>query len=53
MVAEGAVWVASERDGTISRIDPTTLDVTPIVVGGVPTDVAATDDHLWVAVRAG
>jgi len=46
----GAVWVANERDGTVSRIDPNRLKVIgkPIQVGGMPIAIAAGDGTVWV-----
>jgi streptogramin lyase len=46
----GAVWVTSERDGTLTRIDPSTSDVETIDVGGAATDVAVGRDAVWVTV---
>jgi streptogramin lyase len=46
----GAVWVTSERDGTVTRIDPTTFDVKPIALGGAATHVAVGEGAVWVAV---
>jgi YVTN family beta-propeller protein len=50
-VGEGAVWVANARDGTVSRVDPETLDVETIEVGGRPEDVAVGEGGVWVTVR--
>jgi tRNA A-37 threonylcarbamoyl transferase component Bud32 len=47
-----ALWVTSARDGTVTRVDPATLNVETIEVGGVPTDVAAGEGAVWVAVDA-
>ena len=47
------IWVVNSRDGTVSRIDPETLDVTTVTVGGTATDIAANDDGVWVTVRPG
>ena len=49
--ANGAVWVANGRDGTVSRIDPDTLDVSTTTVGGTPTGIVAAGDSVWVAMR--
>ena len=50
----GAVWVANRGDGSISRIDPATNDVTDVIpVGGAPSGVAVWDDEVWVTVQAG
>jgi YVTN family beta-propeller protein len=44
------VWVAS-ADGTVSRIDPTTAEVTATVtVGGTPTGVAFGAERVWISV---
>ena len=51
-VSGGTVWVANTRDGTVSRIDSETLDVTTIRVGGKPGGLAATQDGVWVSVSA-
>lgn len=48
-----AVWVANARDETVSRIEPETLNVTTIAVGGTPGDLAAVGDGAWVTVTAG
>ena len=49
--ANGAVWVANGRDGTVSRIDPDTLNVSTTTVGGTPTGIVAAGDSVWAAVR--
>ena len=49
-VGAGSVWVANERDRTVTRIDPGTLDTETIAVGGVPTDIAAGEGGVWVTV---
>ena len=50
MAGAGAVWVANVDDRTLSRVDPATLQVTKIVgLGFEPTDLAADDEHVWVA----
>ena len=49
-VGERAVWVANAKDGTVSRIDPATNQVTATVrVGGSPRDVAVGSGRVWVA----
>ncbi len=45
----GAVWGASGRDGTVSRIDRGRGQVTTIDVGGEPTAMAFGGGSLWVA----
>ena len=52
-VNDEAVWVANARDETVSRIEPETLNVTTIAVGGTPGDLAAVADGAWVTVTAG
>ena len=48
-VGEGAVWVMSADDRTISRIDPRTMAVTgTITARGRPSDIAAGLGWLWV-----
>jgi virginiamycin B lyase len=51
---EGSVWVASQADGTVTRIDPKTLQAVdePIAVGGEPGDIAIGDGAAWVASAA-
>lgn len=49
-VAEGSVWVANSGDGTVSRIDPATNQVTATIgVGGRPTRLTAGSAAVWVA----
>ena len=49
-VGEGSVWVTNAGDGTVSRIDPETGDVTEeIPVGTAPSGIAFGDGALWVA----
>jgi len=50
---EKAVWVANARDRTVTRIDPRTLDVKTIEVGGAPTSIAAGEGGVWVTVDTG
>ncbi|MEA2461735.1 MAG: virginiamycin lyase, partial [Actinomycetota bacterium] len=54
-VGPSGVWVANHEDGTISRIDPSTNQVTAeIAIGpgdrgsGTPDDVAVGADRVWV-----
>ena len=48
---DGAVWVAGQLDGTVTRIDPATGEVTDrIHVGGRPTELAFGDGGVWAAV---
>jgi YVTN family beta-propeller protein len=52
-VGEGAVWVANAGDGTVSRIEPRTGEVTrTIKVGGRPEGLAVGAGAVWVAVQA-
>jgi virginiamycin B lyase len=48
----GAVWVANSRDGTVTRYDPPTADITTIRVGGSPIAIAAGEGRVWVATVA-
>ena len=51
MDGAGAVWVASQLDGIVSRIDPATGRVTDrIHVSGWPTELAFGGGSLWTAV---
>jgi ABC-type branched-subunit amino acid transport system substrate-binding protein/tRNA A-37 threonylcarbamoyl transferase component Bud32 len=48
-VGDGAVWVLSSQDGTVSRIDPRTRAITQrIRTTGVVTDIAAGAGALWL-----
>jgi ABC-type branched-subunit amino acid transport system substrate-binding protein len=48
-VGDGAVWVLSSQDGTVSRIDPKTKAMTQrIRTTGVVTDIAAGAGALWL-----
>lgn len=46
---DGAVWVGDARDGTVTRIDPETLDAKSIGVGAPAIDLAVHDGSVWVA----
>jgi YVTN family beta-propeller protein len=50
-IAAGAdsVWVTNSADGTVTRIDPTTLVKTTIPVGRGPAAVAVNASGVWVA----
>ena len=49
-VGEGAVWVTSQLDDTVSRIDPATHDVTATVgVGRGAAGIAVGAGSVWVA----
>jgi ABC-type branched-subunit amino acid transport system substrate-binding protein/streptogramin lyase len=48
-VGDGAVWVLSSQDGTVSRIDPKTKAIIQrIRTTGVVTDIAAGGGALWL-----
>jgi DNA-binding beta-propeller fold protein YncE len=48
---EGSVWVTSSRDGTLSRIDPETMEVvgSQLRLGGGISGVAAGEGSVWVS----
>jgi YVTN family beta-propeller protein len=49
-VGAGALWVANEGDGTVSRIDPASDRVVATYeVGGSPEDVAVQGGIVWVS----
>jgi YVTN family beta-propeller protein len=49
-VSPEAVWVSNYVDGTVSRIDPTTNQVTATIsLGGHPVGIAAGYGSIWVA----
>jgi serine/threonine-protein kinase len=54
-VGEGAVWVISQADGTVQRIDPEASD--PVVAnkstGGTPTGIAAGEGAAWITTGFG
>jgi len=43
--------VANSDDGTVSRIDPSTYEVTTITVGNRPSGVAVGEGAVWVTVQ--
>lgn len=45
----GSVWVTNRSDGTVTRIDPSTLLTTTIPVGHGPTAIAVDSAGAWVA----
>ncbi|MDT4940179.1 MAG: hypothetical protein QOJ34_268 [Pseudonocardiales bacterium] len=45
----GSVWVTNSADGTVTRIDPSTLLATTIPVGHDPTALDVTSTGVWVA----
>lgn len=47
----GFLWVASEADGTVSRIDPETHAVQTLAVGESPAGVAHGEGSVWVTDR--
>jgi virginiamycin B lyase len=50
-VGRGSIWVTNQCDGTISRIDPDTNEVTDkIDLGYHPQWLAADNDFIWVGV---
>jgi DNA-binding beta-propeller fold protein YncE/predicted Ser/Thr protein kinase len=50
-VADGLVWVANSRSGTVSKVDPATRQLLgdPIEVGGHPGGIDAGTSAIWVA----
>jgi streptogramin lyase len=48
---DGFVWVTSRGNGTVTRIDPRSLEPVgkPISVGAAPADIAVGDGAAWVA----
>jgi DNA-binding beta-propeller fold protein YncE len=50
-VADGLVWVANSRSGTVSKVDPATRQLLgdPIEVGGHPGGIDAGTSAVWVA----
>jgi len=50
-VADGFVWVADSRSGTVSKVDPATRQLLgdPIEVGGHPGGIDAGTSAVWVA----
>ena len=51
-VDEQAVWVANAGDGTVSRIDPVSVEVVETIeVGGSPAGIAAARGLVWVTVQ--
>ena len=46
---DGSVWVANSSDGTVTQIDPTTLDTATIPVGHGPAAIAVNAAGVWVA----
>jgi YVTN family beta-propeller protein len=52
-VGGGSVWVGNSLDGTISRIDANTRQVTTIDAGGEPVGLAFGEGSLWVTTVPG
>lgn len=52
VAAEGSVWVANSGDGTVSRIDPVSEQVTTIRVGRYPTHIFVEGGRAWVLVQS-
>jgi len=54
VVAGGRVWVANRADGTVSRVDPTTMREVGgrIGAGRLPTWIAAAAGSIWVSNQA-
>jgi len=48
-VGEGAVWLTSQLDDTLGRLDPATGDIDTIAVGRGPAGVAVGHGAVWVA----
>jgi ABC-type branched-subunit amino acid transport system substrate-binding protein/tetratricopeptide (TPR) repeat protein/streptogramin lyase len=48
--ASGSLWAVNPLEGTLSRIDPSTNEVSKTVrIRGTPRDVTAGDGRLWVS----
>jgi len=45
----GSLWVTNSADGTVTRIDPTTLVASTTPVGHGPTAVAVNAEGAWIA----
>jgi sugar lactone lactonase YvrE len=50
-VANGALWVSLTGGSAVARYDLHTGDVETIEIGGMPTDLVAAGDSVWVAVE--
>jgi streptogramin lyase len=48
-VGEGAVWVANNSDGTVSRVDPKSGPVAPITLGAPPGGIVAAYGSVWTS----
>lgn len=49
----GSMWVTCPGDGEVARIDPTTLTVERIAVGGIPVGITADTRSVWIADNEG
>jgi DNA-binding SARP family transcriptional activator/ABC-type branched-subunit amino acid transport system substrate-binding protein len=47
-VGHGHVWVLNADDQTLSRIDPRTRAIDTFATGATPTDLAVSQDAVWV-----
>jgi streptogramin lyase len=50
-LGDGFAWVASSRDGTVTRVDPETADLLTVDVGGRPRAIAVGEGGVWVITR--
>jgi class 3 adenylate cyclase/streptogramin lyase len=48
-VGEGAVWVANNLDGTVSRVDPKSGAVATITLGAPPAGIVAAYGSVWTS----
>ena len=51
VAAEGAVWVAASRDGTLTRYDPVSADLKTLEIGGNPRNLAIGGGAVWATVE--
>ena len=51
VVGEGAVWVLNGEEGTVTRINPETLEETTIGTGTTPSDLAVGGGAVWLVTR--
>ena len=47
-VGAGATWLADRTANSVTRIDDTTGEITPVPVGNLPTGIAVAHDGVWV-----
>jgi len=46
--ADGQIWIANLSDGTVSKLDEDSGDVTPVSIeGSVPSAIAASEQGVW------